>query len=103
MKKLRGPKGSHVDISIARIGLEEEFEVTLVRDKIPIVSVLAHFMIDDNTGYVKVNRFARTTAVELKEALNNLEKNVQALNINKLPEQHSQKLKDLFSDIAIYI
>ena len=45
MKKLRGPKGSHVDISIARIGLEEEFEVTLVRDKIPIVSVLAHFMI----------------------------------------------------------
>ena len=35
--------------------------------------------------------------------INNLEKNVQALNINKLPEQHSQKLKDLFSDIAIYI
>ena len=36
-------------------------------------------------------------------SINNLEKNVQALNINKLPEQHSQKLKDLFSDIAIYI
>ncbi|NOZ08519.1 MAG: PDZ domain-containing protein [FCB group bacterium] len=73
IKKLRGPKGSRVEISIRRIGLDEPFDVTLIRDEIPIVSVLADFMIDDKTGYVKVNRFARTTAQEVEEALNELE------------------------------
>ncbi|MEE2858499.1 MAG: PDZ domain-containing protein, partial [Candidatus Neomarinimicrobiota bacterium] len=69
MDKLRGKKGTSVDVTISRQGMEENFEVTLVRDKIPIVSVLASFMLDDKTGYVKVNRFARTTALEVKDAL----------------------------------
>ena len=73
MEKLRGPKGTPVDITISRPGLEDDFDVTLLRDKIPIVSVLASFMIDQNTGYVMINRFARTTAVELKNALADLE------------------------------
>ncbi len=73
IKKLRGPKGSRVEISVRRIGVDEPFEVILIRDEIPIVSVLADFMIDDKTGYVKVNRFARTTAQEVEEALNDLE------------------------------
>ena len=51
MEKLRGPKGTPVDVTISRPGLEDDFNVTLVRDKIPIVSVLASFMIDQNTGY----------------------------------------------------
>ena len=75
IKKLRGPKGSHVDVTISRLGVDEDFEVRLIRDKIPIVSVLTAFMIDDETGYIKVNRFSKTTAKEVKEALNNLEKN----------------------------
>ena len=75
MKKLRGPKGTRVDVTISRPGLEDDFDVTLLRDKIPIVSVLASFMIDENTGYVKVNRFSRTTTVELKESLTKLENN----------------------------
>ena len=75
MEKLRGTKGTSVDVTISRPGLEEDFDVTLVRDKIPIVSVLASFMIDDETGYVKVNRFSRTTALEIKDALSTLENN----------------------------
>ncbi len=75
MEKLRGPKGTRVDITISRSGMEDDFDVTLLRDKIPIVSVLASFMINENTGYVMVNRFARTTAVELKDALADLESN----------------------------
>ena len=73
MEKLRGKKGTSVDVTISRENLEENFDVTLVRDKIPIVSVLANFMINDDTGYIKVNRFSRTTALEIEEALTDLE------------------------------
>ena len=73
LAKLRGPKGTQVEVTISRPGLDEDFEVTLVRDKIPIVSVLASFMIDDKTGYVKVNRFSKTTAREIAESLEALE------------------------------
>ena len=73
LQKLRGPKNSPVDVTISRPGLEEDFDVTLVRDKIPIVSVLASFMIDEQTGYIKVNRFSKTTAKEINESLSKLE------------------------------
>jgi carboxyl-terminal processing protease len=75
IQKLRGPKGSSVEVTIARFGTDEDFNVILIRDKIPIVSVLTSFMIDDNTGYLKVNRFSKTTADEVKESLSNLEEN----------------------------
>ena len=71
--KLRGPKGSKVDITIRRRNIDD-FDVTLIRDKIPIHSVLASFMIDDFIGYVKVNRFAKTTAEEVYDALTALER-----------------------------
>jgi len=73
LQKLRGPKGSSVDVTISRPGINDDFDVTLIRDKIPIVSVLAAFMIDEQTGYIKVNRFSKTTATEVKEALSVLE------------------------------
>ena len=73
LEKLRGPKGTQVDVTISRPGLDEDFEVTLVRDKIPIISVLASFMINDKTGYVKINRFSKTTAREIAESLDKLE------------------------------
>ena len=75
IKKLRGPKGSSVEVTIARPGMDDDFNVILVRDKIPIVSVLASFMIDEKTGYVKINRFSRTTYSEFKESLLKLEQN----------------------------
>ena len=72
-KKLRGPKGSQVNITIRRNGVDD-FDVVLTRAKIPINSVLANFMINDEIGYIKVNRFARTTAEEVSNSLVNLEK-----------------------------
>ncbi len=73
VKKLRGPKGSSVNISIARPGLDDDFIVTLIRDKIPIVSVLASFMIDESIGYIKINRFSKTTYSEIQKSLIELE------------------------------
>ena len=71
-EKLRGPKGSQVEVTIRRSGTDD-FSVTLTRAKIPIHSVLASFMIDDEVGYIKVNRFARTTAEEIATSLYELE------------------------------
>ena len=73
LEKLRGPKGSSVNVTISRPSLEDNFVVTLIRDKIPIVSVMASFMMDAEIGYIKVNRFSRTTASEINESLTKLE------------------------------
>lgn len=73
MKKLRGPKGTQVTITIQRASLEEPFDVTITRDKIPIYSVTTYFMIDERTGYIKVGRFAKTTNDEFEKALQKLE------------------------------
>ena len=70
--KLRGPKNSKVNLTIRRANVED-FDVTLFRDKIPIHSVLASFMIDDETGYIKINRFSHTTFSEFNESLHKLE------------------------------
>ena len=67
-KKLRGPKGSKVDVVIRRQDVDD-FEVTIIRDEIPIYSVSASFMIDDSTGYIYLNRFSQTTTKEIEEAL----------------------------------
>tara|TARA_B100000029_G_scaffold356657_1_gene349464 strand:- start:278 stop:1822 length:1545 start_codon:yes stop_codon:yes gene_type:complete len=71
--KLRGPKNSEVKVTISRIGMEDSFDVNLIRDKIPIVSILAAFMYDQNTGYVKINRFSQTTYDEFNTVLDSLE------------------------------
>ncbi|MCK4296494.1 MAG: PDZ domain-containing protein, partial [Candidatus Marinimicrobia bacterium] len=71
-KKLRGPKGSKVDVVIRRHGVDD-FEVTIIRDEIPIYSVSASFIIDDSTGYIYLNRFSQTTTKEIEEALCKLE------------------------------
>jgi len=71
-EKLRGPKGSQVEVTIRRNGTDD-FEVILTRAKIPIHSVLASFMVNDEVGYIKINRFARTTAEEIATSLYELE------------------------------
>ncbi|MFQ5823840.1 MAG: S41 family peptidase [bacterium] len=73
MNKLRGPKGTQVTITVQRPGLEESFDLTITRDKIPIYSITASFMIDKKTGYIKVGRFAKTTDDEFERALKELE------------------------------
>ena len=71
-KKLKGPKGTKVNVTIVREGLDEPIELTIVRDVIPIYTVTTYFMVDDSTGYIWVNRFAATTSQETQEALDKL-------------------------------
>ncbi|MGQ9643604.1 MAG: S41 family peptidase, partial [Ignavibacterium sp.] len=71
-QKLRGKAGTKVNVTIVRPGASKQLEYTIVRDKIPIYSVDAHFMIDDKTGYVSVSRFSETTFDELTNALKDL-------------------------------
>jgi len=72
-QKLRGPKNSSVVVTISRIGLETPFDVELIRDKIPIHSIIAAFNYSDDIGYIKINRFAQNTFDELTEAIDSLE------------------------------
>ncbi len=71
-KELRGPKGTKVTVGIDRFGDTTPTAYTITRDVIPIVSVMAHFMVDPTTGYVDIGRFAGTTYDELMQALNEL-------------------------------
>lgn len=71
-KKLKGPKGTTVEVTILREGEEEPFDLTIERDVIPIFTVTTHFMADDSTGYIMVNRFASTTTEETEKAIKDL-------------------------------
>lgn len=71
-KKLRGPKGTHVKVSIYRPGDKNLTDFDITRDKIPLFSVDASFMVDKNIGYVSVNRFSATTHDEFVTALTKL-------------------------------
>jgi carboxyl-terminal processing protease len=71
-KKLRGPGGTKVNVTILRTGVKEALNYEITRDKIPLYSVDTHLMLDEKTGYVTITRFAETTTQELVEALNDL-------------------------------
>jgi carboxyl-terminal processing protease len=70
---LRGPKGTAVNIGVRRTGQEKPLSFTIIRDEIPIYSVLASIMLDENTGYILINRFSSTTSEEVEAALQELE------------------------------
>ena len=72
-QKLRGEKGTRVDVTIERPGVDERFDVTITRDSIPIRSVRTSFMLEDQTGYIQLIRFAKTTSRELEAALDRLQ------------------------------
>ncbi len=74
MKKLRGPRGSEVTVKIQRNGNPELRIFKIVRDKIPIYSVDATYMIDKETGYIKINNFGSTTVAEFKKSFAELKK-----------------------------
>jgi carboxyl-terminal processing protease len=74
-KRLMGPKGTKVSVTIFRRGVKDILEFTIVRDKIPIYSVDASYMLDKENGYVKLNKFATTTEKEFSDAVANLKKN----------------------------
>lgn len=82
-RTLKGPRGTEVNVTIQRPGYPELIDFKITRDRIPLYSVDSAYMIDDVTGYIKVNRFARTTYGEFMSALRLLkEKGMQRLMLD---------------------
>ena len=72
-KRLRGPKGTEVTVKIRRGSKTELMEFKIIRDKIPLYSVDASYMIGKDIGYIKINNFGANTVQEFKKALINLQ------------------------------
>lgn len=84
MSRLRGPKGSEVKLTVVRRGVDDALYFNVKRDKIPILSLDASYMIQPKTGYIRINRFGATTAEEFTTALKALQ---------------TQGMKDLILDL----
>lgn len=74
MKRLRGPKGTAVDVEVKRRGVPDLIEFRITRDNIPLYSVDASYMIDGVTGYIHITRFAQDTHKEVAEAMKKLKR-----------------------------
>ena len=72
MKRLRGPKGTKVNIQVQRRGVKDLIAFRIERDKIPIYSIDAVYMADPTTGYIRVSRFGATTHDEFVEGIKKL-------------------------------
>jgi carboxyl-terminal processing protease len=82
---LRGKKGSKVVISIFRRGVPDLVDYEIIRDKIPIYSLDASYKVNDNIGYIKINRFSMTTMEEFQHAISTLKE---------------ERVKDLIIDLT---
>ena len=74
MRRLRGPKGTKVMLGIVRRGIKDTLSFKVVRDKIPVKSIDAVYMIRPEVGYVRIGNFGATTHDEFCEALEKLTK-----------------------------
>lgn len=77
---LRGEKGTTVEVKVLRRNVSEILDFTIIRDKIPIYSLDASYMLNKTTGYIRLNKFSATTTEEFTEAMNEL----QSLKIQNL-------------------
>ena len=72
MKRLRGPKGTKVKLGVIRQGIKDKLTFTVIRDKIPVKSVDAVYMIRPQIGYIRIGNFGATTHQEFLEGLKTL-------------------------------
>ena len=77
-KRLRGPSGTQVRLEVSRHAVKEPLAFTVTRGDIPLHTVDAAYKVDAETGYIKVNRFGRTTMQEFVEAFKGM-KGVRSL------------------------
>lgn len=82
---LRGPKGTIVHLTVLRNNEINPLDFTITRDKIPIYSLDAAFMLNRESAYIKLNRFSATTIDEYKKAMDTL--------------SHKSKIKNLVLDL----
>jgi carboxyl-terminal processing protease len=73
-KHLRGKKGTKVTVSVKRGNDPELMDFEITRDKIPLNSINATFMLNKNVGYIKLDRFAQESDKEFKDAMEKLQK-----------------------------
>ena len=71
-RRLKGPKGTKVHVKVLRKGVDELLGFTIERDKIPVYSLDASYMMTPKIGYIKINRFGATTHQEFMDALASL-------------------------------
>ena len=74
MKRLRGPRGTKVDLTLERKDISEPVVITVTRDAIPLNSVEAAMMMTDKVGFIRLSQFARTSFREVKSAVDTLRK-----------------------------
>lgn len=83
MKRLKGEKGSKVKLGVYRPGEKDLLHFTVIRGNIPVKSIDAAYMINEKVGYIKVNKFGKTTYPELLIALAKLnQKNCEGLIVD---------------------
>lgn len=70
--RLKGRRGTSVDIVVERPGYRDLLDFRIVRDRIPLNTVIATYMVDDQTGLIKLQRFARTSHEEVQTAIREL-------------------------------
>ncbi len=71
-KNLKGPRGSVVDITVRRPGVPNTMAFSITRDKIPIYTLDTSYMLDGDTGLIRLGRFANGTDGEIRKALREL-------------------------------
>ncbi|MCE3294426.1 MAG: hypothetical protein K0R65_140 [Crocinitomicaceae bacterium] len=73
-EKLMGEMGSKVKIEINRKNTKKTLDFVITRDKIPVYSVDSYYMVNPQTGYIKLNSFSRTTTEEIQKSIKELSK-----------------------------
>jgi carboxyl-terminal processing protease len=72
MQRLRGEKGTQVTVTFVRDGVDKPFDLTIVREEIPLLSVPYAFMLDNGVGYIYIRTFGEETPRELEAGLDKL-------------------------------
>ena len=72
MKRLRGPKGTKVHLGVVRRGIKEPLSFVVTRDKIPVNTLEAAYMLTPTIGYIRLGSFGQTSHKEVVEAMNKL-------------------------------
>ena len=73
VSRLKGPRGTAVNIRVSRPGVEEPLELSVVRDEIAKYTITNVYHIRPKVGYIKLESFAETTGAELRESLRKLD------------------------------
>ncbi|MCP4683463.1 MAG: S41 family peptidase [Desulfobacterales bacterium] len=109
VKKIRGPKGTEVKLTISREGEGKPLEFSITRDVIPLISV-RHYLLTPDIGYVRISNFQSETSKDLSSALDEMEKVLELkgliLDLRNNPGgllSQSIAVSDLFLDSGLIV